>query len=76
MKYNLNYYSHWAKIRVISKIEIPDSELRCVVYRYKVQRQKRFLWWKWWKTELSCNNRKIAIEVYHELLNKAREKKK
>lgn len=70
----LEYYCHWAKLRVISKIESPDSEPQCFVYRYKVQKQKRFLWWKYWHTELSCNSRKIAKEVYYELLNTARDK--
>lgn len=74
MKPYLEYYCQWAKLRVISKVEIPDSEPRFMVYRYKVQRQKRFLWWKWWHTELSCNSRKIAKEVYYELMNQARKK--
>lgn len=72
----LENYSQWAKVRVISKIETPDSEPRCIVYRYKVQRQKRFLWFKWWHTELSCTNRKIAKEVYNELISQARERRK
>lgn len=75
MKPYLEYYCQWAKLRVISKVEIPDSEPRFMVYRYKVQRQKRFLWWKWWHTELSCNSRKIAKEVYYELMNQARKNK-
>ncbi len=70
----LDYYCHWAKLRIISKVEIPDREPRFVVYRYKVQKQKRFLWWNYWRTVLSCNKRNLAKEVYYELMNQAREK--
>ncbi len=73
--YTIFEYSCWAKLRVIRKVELPDREPQCIVYRYKVQRQKRFLWWKYWHTELSCTNARIAKEVYYELLNQAREKR-
>lgn len=75
MSKDLKYYCHWAKLRVISELEIPDSEPQYNVYRYKVQTQKRFLWWKWWHTELLCNSRKIAKEVYYDLMDQAREKR-
>lgn len=74
MKPYLEYYSQWAKLRIISKMTLQDNEPGC--YLYWVQRQKRFLWWKWWHTELSCNSLKIAKEVYYELMNQARDKKK
>lgn len=73
-KYSILEYSYWGKLRIIRKVEIPDREPQCVVYRYKVQRQKRFLFWKYWHTELSCNSRKLAREVYFELMDQIREK--
>lgn len=75
MSKNLEYYCQWAKLRVVSDIESCDHVTNIRVYRYKVQTQKRFLWWKWWHTELSCNSRKIAKDVYYELMDRIREKR-
>ncbi len=70
MEWNLENYSNYRGLRIISRLERADSEPRFCINVYKVQVHSKFMGIAYWRTVLKTTNGKIAKELYYDLLTR------